>query len=207
MGELARTQFATADQLAIWCRVSKQALSLYLKALHRAGLVETGADTKPQIWQLTLAGAARMQVPMPSGRRHSSWAVMQNAAHRNAVEILLAKEHTGFHFLSRRQLYKKGFNPSHGEHAGTDATGTTWLVLVDDFMMESRVIDKHWNREHRPPRRYWPEVGRRWSNTVNRYLVVTTSNEHLTRHELFVSQSQVPADVMYLKPLWRGQQT
>ena len=117
MGELARTQFATADQLAIWCRVSKPALSLYLKALHRAGLVETGADTKPQIWQLTLAGAARMQVPMPSGRRHSSWAVMQNAAHRNAVEILLAKEHTGFHFLSRRQLYKKGFNPSHGEHA------------------------------------------------------------------------------------------
>lgn len=204
--ELARKQFAIAEQLAHWCGVTKQAMSQVMRALNEAGLTETGADTKPQIWQLTLAGAARMQVPMASGRRHSSWAVMQNAVHRNVVEILLSKDHPGFHFLTRRQLYKKGLNPSHGEYAGVNEKGATWLVLVDDFMMESRVIEKHWNREHRPPRRYWPDVGRRWSSTVNMFMVATTSQEQLKRHEGFLQNSNVPADILYLKPSWRGQQ-
>jgi hypothetical protein len=128
LGELARTQFATADQLAIWCRVSKPALSLYLKALHRAGLVETGADTKPQIWQLTLAGAARMQVPMPSGRRHSSWAVMQNAAHRNAGDTACRAHRS----TVTSQLPKKGFNLPHGEHAGRTRPAPPGLCS-DDF--------------------------------------------------------------------------
>lgn len=199
---LARVQFVTAAQLAVWCGISLRAVCTGLEALYEMNLVDMGADTKPQIWLLTHAGAARMQVPMPSGRRHSSWSVMQNAVHRNAVEILLAQDHSGFHFMTRHQLYKKGFNPSHGEYAGVEAKGTTWLVLVDDYMMESRVIEKHWNRIHRPPRRYWPDVGRSWSSTANKYLVVTTSLEHLKRHDGFVKSNNVPADVLYLKPLW-----
>lgn len=181
-----------------------RAICTSLDVLYELQLVKTGADTKPQIWRLTHAGGARMQVPMPSGRRHSSWSVMQNAVHRNAVEILLAQDYPGFYFLTRRQLYKKGFNPSHGEYAGVDEKGATWLVLIDDYMMDSRVIEKHWNRIHRPPRQYWPDVGRSWSSTVNKYLVVTTSQEHLLRHMSFVESSTVPADVLYLKPIWKG---
>jgi len=199
---LARVQFATAAQLSIWCDVSLRTICTNLEALYEMRFIQTGADTKPQIWHLTHAAGARMKVPMPSGRRHSSWSVMQNAVHRNAVEILLAKDYLGFRFLTRHQLYKKGFNPSHGEYAGVDEKGTTWLVLIDDYMMESRVIEKHWNRIHRPPRKYWPDVGRSWSSTVNKYLVVTTSLEHLQRHEDFVETSTVPADVLYLKPIW-----
>ena len=141
---LARVQFATAAQLTVWCGISLRSICTGLNSLHEMRFIKTGADTKPQIWLLTHAGAARMQAPMPSGRRHSSWSVMQNAVHRNAVEILLAQDHPGFHFLTRHQLYKKGFNPSHGEYAGVNEKGTTWLVLVDDYMMESRVIEKHW---------------------------------------------------------------
>jgi hypothetical protein len=105
---LARAQFAIATQLAIWCGVSLRTISTNLGALYEMRLIETGSDTKPQIWRLTHAGGARMQVPMPSGRRYSSWSVMQNAVHRNAVEILLVQDHPSFRFLTCHQLYKKG---------------------------------------------------------------------------------------------------
>jgi hypothetical protein len=200
---LARVQFATAEQLSHWVGTSKQAVSLALKELNVAGLIEPGADTKPVIWLLTLAGAARMRVPMPSGRRHSSWSVMQNACHRNAVEIALGREHAGFRFLPRLSLYKLGFNPSHGEYAAVQDDGTTWLVLIDDYFMESRRIEHHWNREHRPPRKYWPEIGRRWHNIANRYAVYTTNDDHRRRHEDFVRSTTIPVDVYELKPLWR----
>lgn len=203
LATLARVQFATADQLAYWCGVRKQNIAVPIQRLQHHGLIEPGADTRPQIWLLTLAGAARLHVPMPSGRRHSSWSVMQNAAHRNAVEILLSRDHPGFYFLTRLRLYKEGFNPSHGEYAGVEADGTTWLVLVDDYMMESRRIEHHWTREHRPPRKYWPEVGRRWFNIANRFAVFTTSAGHLERHRDFVETTTLPVDVHYLKPLWR----
>lgn len=204
MATLAQKQFAVPAQLALWCGVQQSSLSDALNSLSAMRLVETGADTKPAIWRLTHAGGARLRVPMPSGRRHSSWSVMQNAVHRNAAEILLAQEHPGFHFLTRLQLYKKGFNPSHGEYAGVDEKGTTWLVLVDDYMMESGRIAHHWTRIHRPPRKYWPDVGRQWLTIANRYTVYTTSVEHQQRHEDFIRTTTLPVDVHYLKPLWRG---
>jgi len=199
---LARVQFVTAAQLTVWCGISLRAVCTSLEALYEMNLVDMGADTKPQIWLLTHAGAALMQVPMPSGRRHSSWSVMQNAVHRNVAEIQLAKVFPGFHFLTRHQLYKKGFNPSHGEYAGVDEEGTTWLVLIDDYMMESRVIEKHWTRIHRPPRKYWPDIGRQWQNIANKYTVYTTSTEHQQRHVDFVNSTTLPVDVHYLKPVW-----
>lgn len=202
--QLARVQFATAEQLAMWCAVTYQTARVIVRDLNAGGLVEPGADTRPQVWQLTLAGAARLRVPMPSGRRHSSWAVMQNAVHRNAVEILLSQEFPGFRFLTRLQLYKKGFNPSHGEYAAVDDQGATSLVLIDDYLMESRRIAHHWTRLHRPPRKYWPEVGRQWFNIANRFLVFTTSAAHQKRHVEFVQTTTLPVDVHYLKPLWRG---
>jgi len=204
LNSLAQKQFAVPAQLAVWCGVAQQNISIALKTLDAMRLIETGAMTKPAVWRLTHAGGARMRSPMPSGRRHSSWSVMQNAVHRNAAEILLAQDHPGFHFLTRLQLYKKGFNPSHGEYAGIDDKGTTWLVLIDDFMMESKRIAHHWTRMHRPPRKYWPDVGRRWSNIANKYMVFTTSSEHQERHDDFVNTTTLPVDVYYLKPLWKG---
>ena len=199
---LAQVQFATAEQLAVSCAVSPDTIWNAVRVLQSAGLVEPGADTRPRLWGLTRAGAARQGVSVPSGGRHSSWAVMQSAVHRNAVEIELRDRHPGFRFLGRLELYRKGFNPSPGEYGGTDGAGATWLVLIDDYLMESRRLLHHWTRIHRPPRRYWPEVGRAWRQVAHHFVVFATSPDRCARHEAFARAAGLPADIRYLEPIW-----
>ena len=116
----------------------------------------------------------------------------------------MTKKYSGFQFLPREALFKRGFHPAFGEHVAIDAAGTAWLVLLDDYFMNSERIARIWTRRHTPNMKYWPDfTGRRWCDTVNRFLVVSTDDLHAERHRKWIKKSIFPAEVMYMSALWK----
>jgi hypothetical protein len=202
--QLARVQYATHAQLAYWCGVQTPAISKAVKVLLESGLVDGELTARPSILRLTQTAGRILQVPMPSGCYHSSWSVMAHACHRNAAGEILASENQGFRFLPRLTMLKQGLNPGHGDHGAVDDSGTSWYVLLDDYMMGSDRIKRSWTRRHTPTLKYWPDhTGRAWSEVVQRFLVVTTDADQAARHRKWILRDQLPADVMIIKPLWK----
>ncbi|MHB8453228.1 MAG: hypothetical protein ACYDDO_00755 [Acidiferrobacterales bacterium] len=200
---LGRVDFATRGQLAYWCKVQRPTISRAASELFELGLVETNWQTRPAIWYLSHAGAAMINVVLPAGRRRLSWSIMSHACHRNAVEIALHDHYGEFRFLPRRVLLKQGFNPTHGEHAGIDATGKSWFVLVDDYLMNSRRIARAWRRRHTPELKYWPDAtGRAWCEVMHRYIVACTDPIQAATHRVWLADCDIPADVIDIPALW-----
>jgi hypothetical protein len=204
LDQLAQVQFATNTQLVKRCGSHASHVSTAVKALLNVGLIDGSLLTRPMILHLTPACCRRLDVPMPSGGNHSSWSVMAHACHLNAAGELLAAEHPGFRFLSRRTLLKQGFNPGHGEHGATCDSGTSWFVLLDDYLMGSDRIKRSWTRRHTPTLKYWPDpTGRAWCDVAQRFLVISTDADQAERHRKWILKDQLPADVMTIKPLWK----
>ena len=203
--QLAQVQFATNMQLAKLCSSKASNVSNAIKALLNAGLIDGSLHTRPIILKLTPAAGRLLGMPTPSGRRHSSWSVMAHGCHRNAAGEILAAQHKGFRFLPRRILHQQGFNPGHGEHGAIDDAGTSWFVLLDDFMMGSDRISRAWTRRHTPNRKHWPDpTGRRWCDVAQRFLVITTDQQHMALHREWILKTSLPADIMHIKPLWKS---
>jgi hypothetical protein len=204
LAQLGQLQFATPEQLAKLCGAKASNVSVACKELLNSGLIDGSLLTRPMILGLTPAGGRMLGVPLPSGRRHSSWSVMAHACHLNAAGNALALTHKGFCFLPRLTLLKQGFNPGHGEHGATDDSGTAWFVLLDDYMMGSDRIARAWTRRHTPNAKYWPDpTGRAWCEVVQKFLVVCTNEEHAARHRAWIQKARLPADVVTIKPLWK----
>jgi hypothetical protein len=201
---LADVQYATNAQLASWCNVQAPAVSKSVKQLIANDLVNGSLLTRPMILHLTYAGGQVLNRPQPYGRRHASWSVMAHACHVNAVQAAMIKEHSGFRFLTREDLFKHGLNPAFGEHGAVDEQGKAWFVLLDDYLMTSDRITRSWTRRHTPILKYWHDfTGRAWCDVVHRFLVVSTDDQHAERHRKWILKNQLPAEVMQLTPLWK----
>jgi len=201
--QLGRLRFATAHQLAYWCDVHATTVTRRLNSMLDDGLVSAHRHSRPAIWYLSYAGARVIQQPTPTGRRQPSWSVMAHACHTNETEIVLRQSHADFRFMDRVALFKQGFNPAHGEHAGVDRNKVSYFVLIDDYAMTSDRIEHSWQRRHVPQRKYWSDpAGRAWQEVVNKYCVVTTDAYRAPLHQTYVRKNHVPADVMTIKGLW-----
>lgn len=202
---LGRVRFATEAQLAHWCGVGVPAINKTLSKLLDAGLVTVENNARPAVWRLSHTGARITNCPLPSGRRQASWSVMAQACHANETEILLREQYPGFQFLARRRLLAQGFNPAHGEHAGSDAARVSALVLVDDHLMPSERLTRAWTRRHAPDPKLWPDpAGKRWADVMQRYLVACTDERHAQQHQRWIDSHGLPADVVVIKALWRS---
>ena len=201
--QLARVHFATGTQLAHWCRVRPATISRATARLSDLGLVHVCVLPRPAIW--TLSGAAATASPRTAFVQRScpSWSLMAHACHRNALEIVLDKQQGGFRFLSRTALLKQGFNPARGEHAGIDAAGISWLVLLDDDLMASARIARVWRRRHTPNPGHWPDAtGRAWCNVIQRYVIGCTDPVRAARHRVWIAAHDMPACVTDIAALW-----
>ena len=202
--QLARVQYATSPQLQQWCAVRQPAISKATKELLAAGLIDGSLLTRPMILHLTPISGRLLGVRLPAGRRHASWSVMAQACHLNELQELMHKKHAGFRCLPRVELLKQGFNPAFGEHGAVDDAGTAWFVLLDDYLMTSDRIAKSWTRRHTPNKKYWPDpTGRAWCDVAQRFLVVSTNEQHTMRHREWILKTSLPAEVMHIKPLWK----
>lgn len=203
---LAEVQYSTNAQLARWCGVDARRISEGIQKLLAANLVDGSLLTRPMILHLTPAGGRLLGVSLPAGRRHASWSVMTHACHRTAVQELMLKKHAGFRFLSRTELLKQGLNPAFGEHGGIDEAGTSWFVLLDDYMMTPDVrIPRSWTRRHTPNKQYWPDpTGRAWHDVAQYFMVVCTDEQHAVRHRAWILKNKLPAEVVQIKPLWKS---
>jgi len=200
---LNQLQFATSAQLKKLCAVQHPAISKAVHALFEAGLIDGSLLTRPMIFHLTAIGGKLLGVRLPAGRR--TWSVMAHACHLNELQTLMHEQHAGFRFLSRVELLKQGLNPAFGEHGAIDEEGTAWFVLLDDFMMGSDRISRAWTRRHTPNRKHWPDpTGRAWCDVAQRFLVVSTDEQHTMRHREWILKTSLPAEVMHIKPLWKS---
>jgi hypothetical protein len=130
---------------------------------------------------------------------------MAHACHWSEVQTLMAKSHPGFRGLSRETLLKHGLCPGFGEHGAVDETGQAWLVVLDDYLMGSDRLTRAWTRRHAPSQRHWPDAaGRMWGEVVNQFLVVSTDEANAGRHRAWVMKHGLPAEVVYLSPLWKS---
>src|SRR5674476_938478 len=99
---------------------------------------------------------------------------------------------------------KLGVNPAFGEHGAIDEAGTSWFVLLDDYLMTSDRISRAWTRRHTPNKKHWLDpTGRTWCDVAQRFLVVSTDEQHTMRHREWILKTSLPAEVMHLKPLWK----
>ena len=193
---LARVGFATAAQLAYWCRVQPQTVARAVQPLSRCGHVGVCAVPRPAIWRANSRGA---QAPVVS----VSWQHMAHVCRRNALEIVLDQRLGRFRFLPRAALLRQGFNPAHGEHAGIDGGGRSWLVLLDDIRMASARIGRTWYRRHTPSPRHWPDpAGRCWGEVMQRFVVACTDPDQAQRHRIWIAAHDVPVTVINIPALW-----
>ena len=193
--ELARVGYATTAQLATWSHVSLATAGRAAAALSKAGLVRVWNPPRPAIWGL--AGTASLRRP------RASWHLMAHVCHRNALEIELSRQLGGFCFLPRPALLCQGLRPAQGEHGGLDASGRSWLALVDDGAVAGGRIAHAWRRRHTPDPRYWPDpTGRAWCEVVHRFVVGCTDPARTLRHRGWIATHDVPASVCDIPLLW-----
>ena len=202
--QLAQLQYATPPQLKRLCGSQQPDISRAVTALTEAGLIDGSLQTRPMILHLTSLGAKLLNVSLPAGKRHASWSVMAHACHLNELQQMMVNQHAGFRFLSRVELLKQGLHPAFGEHGAFDGKGRSWFVLLDDYLMTSDRITRSWTRRHAPNQKHWHDpTGRAWRDVVQRFLVVATDEEHAARHRQWIVESELPAEVMLLKSLWK----
>lgn len=203
--QLAAVQCATLSQVCAFIDYKNQThISTAANDLANFGLIEIEPFTRPRIYRIAYPGCALLGSPNPSGRRLPSWSVMAHLCHRNDLAIVMAKAVPGFRFLSRLALLEQGFNPGHGEHGAVDDNGTSWFVLLDDYLMGSERIARAWRRRHTPNQKHWPDpAGRAWGEVAQRFLVVTTDAGQAELHRARILRDRLPAEIMIIKPLWR----
>lgn len=202
---LGQRQYATSAQLMLLCGVQAPAISKAVHALLNAGLIDGHLLARPMILHLSRLGARLLNVSLPAGNFQASWSVMAHACHLTELQQMMAENYPGFRFLTRQQLLKQGFNPAFGEHGGIDDAGTSWFVLLDDYLMTSDRITRSWTRRHTPNKKYWPDpTGRAFRDVAQRFLVVSTDEQHAQRHRAWILKSRLPAEVMQLAPLWKS---
>jgi len=202
--QLVQVQYATSAQLQQLCGAQQPDISRAVRALIEAGLVDGILLTRPMILHLTPISGQLLGVRLPARRRNATWSVMAQACHLNELQELMHKKHAGFRFLSRVELLKLGFNPAFGEHGAVDDAGTAWFVLLDDYLMTSDRISRAWTRRHTPNKKHWLDpTGRTWRDVAQRFLVVSTDEQHAMRHREWILKTSLPAEVMHIKLLWK----
>lgn len=213
MAFLTNNYFATPAQLAKACAVQLPAISKSIKSLQAQNLVISEAGFRPAIFRLSSTGARMMDTMVSSGKRTPSAAVQQHACHRNEIAFMLSDKYPGFAWTPKKQLLSYGLRHALGEHAATDKTGCSHLVLLDDYLMASNRIARTWTRRHAPDLDYYSDhTGQRWCDLANNLIIATTSIDQKKRHLKWVEQynaackageMKLPSiEVMVIKPLW-----
>lgn len=185
---LGRLMYATPGQLDQW-GIPQYAVSRMLPKLEKYGLVQVIREARPNIIALTHKGGSVVDRPLPSGKSYTSWAVMAHRCYRNEVELALRKHYPRFTFFSRKYAYARGLNPARSEHGASDENGKTYLVVLDDYLMQPRRIAHCWTRPHTPNTRYYNETAsRRWRDVADHLIVVSNDPFQLKRHQHFLEK-------------------
>ncbi len=202
LDHLKRLGYATQSQLEYWGKYSQTAMSLALSSLCARKFVRVEKKVRPNIWNLTWAGARVVDKPLPWSLRKPSWSVMAHIVRRNQCEMLLRETHADFRFLDKPALFRIGLNPSHGEHAGGQE-GKIVFVLLDDYLMGSNRISTTLSRRHRLNEKYCDFKNTvTWSMIFKRFIVASTHEKQIERHERFLHRKGLQAELLYVPPIW-----
>lgn len=202
LDHLKRLGYATQSQLEYWGNYSQTAMSLALSSLCERKFVQVEKKVRPNIWNLTWAGARVVDKPLSWNIRKPSWSVMAHTVRRNQCEIILREQHPDFRFLDKASLFRIGLNPSHGEHAGVQ-DGKIVFVLLDDYLMGSNRISNTLSRRHRLNEKYCDlKISVNWSMIFKRFVLASTNPSQIKRHERFLQRKGLEAELLYVPPIW-----
>jgi len=189
---LGRLQYSVVHQISYWSDGRHISRSYdALNSLESLGYIKKHTAMKPYIFSLTREGFRISGTKLPNGSRIESWSVMTHRCHRNEVEIRMRENFDNFLFLSRTEMYKKGVNPGFGEHLGV-AENRSFLVLLDDYYMESTRISHAYKRPHKPNKYHFDvtiteNVVPRWSDIITDYVVSASDDDQYQLHKNYIS--------------------
>lgn len=202
---LARLQYSTVLQVSYWSKgrhVSRSYAAL--EWLELSGHVKRHSALKPHIFSLTREGYRASGSKPPSGSRLESWSVLTHRCHRNTAEIRLREHYDDFTFLSRGEMYSKGVNPAFGEHLGF--TGDRlFLMLLDDYYMDSTRISHVLKRVHRPNKYYFDVKKHQvpnWSDVATDFVVAATDEEQYLAHKKYIQKYTLDVKLLKIEGLW-----
>ncbi len=199
---IQRLGYATEEQLVYWSGYHVSTVSRALSSLRGIRMVKSEKAVLPNIWKLTWSGARVVEQSLSWNLRKPSWSVMAHTCHRNQCEMLLREQHPDFRFLDKASLFRIGLNPSHGEHAGVQ-DGKIVFVLLDDYLMGSNRISTTLSRRHRLNEKYCDlKISVNWSMIFKRFIVASTHEKQIKRHERFLQRKGLEAELLYVPPIW-----
>lgn len=208
LSALADYDYLTQAQLATVTALASSVISDLLKRLRLVDLVKDLAWLRPAAYRLTGRGARLVGAPAP---RERAYPAIQHSVHRAQALLQLRAEFPGAQLLSRHALCARGLYPSPGEHAAQSNAGWVFF-LVDDYLMRPARLEASWTRRHTPLghrvdiaqlRAEGDYLLQRWCDAAQAYRVFTTDERQVSRLEQAAARAGVPAQVAWMKPLWR----
>jgi len=202
---LARLHFATVPQLAYWhkdCHESR--IYDHLNQLIKLDLVEVYKAKKPYIYSPTRNGFRAGGLTPPRGSRNYTWSVMTHRVHLNESEIKLRKHYPEFKFLPRKNTIKYGVNPSFCEHYGM-GNGKRIMMLLDDYLMDSKKIKQTLERDHKPDPRFFDikkSKINKWPEISDIYVVGSIDEQQYENHKAFIMKHKIEAKLLKVPTFW-----
>ncbi|MDX1694889.1 MAG: hypothetical protein R3208_14075 [Ketobacteraceae bacterium] len=205
---LARTLYATQSQLARYADKSVNAIRIAINDLADARFLESSKELRPFVYRLSSHGTAIAGAPKP---RH--W-MSANAIHqrvlRNEIELAMRERNASATFMERTACWKMGLFPSVGEHLLTyshQGRDQKALVIIDDYLMDSKRIERSLKRLHDKDKNYASgDLVLAWKDVVDTIFVYTTDAKHKDHHEAFIDQQlgdiSQPIVVRHIPAVW-----
>ena len=205
---LARTLYATQSQLARYADKSVNAIRTAINDLAEARFLESSKELRPFVYRLSSHGTSIAGAQKP---RH--W-MSANAIHqrvlRNDIELTMRERNPSATFMERTSCWKMGLFPSVGEHLLTythQGKDQKALVIIDDYLMDSKRIERSLNRLHDKDKNYASgDLVLAWKDVVDTIFIYTTDAKHRTQHIAFIDQQLgdigQPIVVRHIPPVW-----
>jgi DNA-binding MarR family transcriptional regulator len=207
---LARTSFATQQQIADYTEKSLSTVRHAIHDLVNARFVESHTDLRPYVYRLSAHGSNIAGVNKP---RH--W-MSGNAIHqrvlRNAIELNMRKKNSTAIFVNRKECWRKGLFPSVGEHLLTfthNGKHEKALVIIDDYMMAPSRIAHSLYRPHDRDKSYASgQLVLTWKDVVSIAFIYCTDKQHTLLHEKFIAlnteEIQTQTVVRHVDSVWEA---
>lgn len=206
---LARTKYATLEQISAYSAMKPTTLRQPLETVVSAGFVEKNTEYKPFVYSLSARGCIAADINKP--KHFMSASAIHQRLMRNKIELAMQEKNASAKFLPRQKCWEMGLYPSIGEHAVSylaDNKTELCLVVIDDYrMLPSRTLNTL-TRKHDEKKKV--TKGRRvitWEDVIDSYLVYCTSEKHVAAHKKFISDRKqdykVKPIVRFVEPVWR----
>ena len=201
---LNRLNIATLTQIGYWLgHADKSKVSRLCKKLENEAYIESSRLLKPFAFRLSSKGANYLGASYKSA--WPSFAATQQIVLKNEVEMQLRSHYPKSVHIRRQYLWKLGLSPALGEYAFKNED-QLFLVLLDDYLMDSKRILHCLTRNHSPNQRYYDAtVGGgnvTWQAYADKVFVFCCDAEKLKQHQAFLDGENIVANCQYLPATW-----